>query len=355
MNALDLKTRNGRTVADIALAPLLERDIELVLVDAGARGGMHDIPASYAAHIHLIGFEPNPEEFAKLVEHNTDARREGYIPPRWKKESFKDVALWDKAETRPIYIYNDTGAITLMGELAPDICDNIYSGFAKIQGGGGANILTPLTDIRKLLSVEEIKCDTLDNVIGGQDKIDFLKIDVEGAETRLLQGARALLEAGRILFIKSETQCVPLYDESGGLPGPQLVLLHDAGLRLLDFGAGFSQYARCQSTIPKAVDRGLVFTGDAFFALDPDRVDMSDTDLQRLGLISIALGFRSFGLSVLRDAKLLSSTELTDIEDALSHVRMRRKLRQAWERFPASVARTLYAPRRYLRAMRGGK
>lgn len=139
------------------------------------------------------------------------------------------------------------------------------------------------------------------------------------------------------------------------MPGPQISLLHDHGFRLLDFGAAMSQYARCRSGIPKAVDRGLVFNGDLFFALDPDLVDMSDTDLQRLGLISIALGFRSFGLSVLRDAKLLSSAELADIEDALSKVRMRRKIRQAWERFPASVARTLYTPKRYLRAIRGKK
>ncbi|MDP6590758.1 MAG: FkbM family methyltransferase [Alphaproteobacteria bacterium] len=194
MNALDLTTRSGKSIVDIAIAPLLERGVEPILVDAGARGGMHDLPASYARHIHLIGFEPNPEEFAKLVEHNTDAQREGHIPPRWKKESFKDVALWDKAETRPLYITNDTGAITLMGELAPNICNNIYSGFAKIQGGGGAQVLTALTDIRKMLSVEEIKCDSLDNIMaieGSQGVIDFLKIDVEGAETRVLQGARA--------------------------------------------------------------------------------------------------------------------------------------------------------------------
>ena len=353
MNALDLKTRTGKTIADMALAPLLERGIGLLLVDAGARGGMHDLPASYAAHIHLIGFEPNPEEFAKLVDHNTDARQEGYIPSRWKKESFKDVALWDREETRPIYIYNDTGAVTLMGELVPKIANNMYSGFAKVQGGGGENVLTALTDIRKLLSVEDIKCNTLDSVIGGQGKIDYLKIDVEGAEIRVLRGARELLEAGRILFIKSEFVCLPLHKESGTLPGPQLALLHDHGYRLLDFGPQVTQYARCQSSIPKAVDRGLAFAGDVFFALDPDRVDMADTDLQRLGLISIALGFRSFGLSVMRDAKLLSTAQLADIEAALAHVRLRRKLRLAWERFPASIARKLYAPARYLRAARG--
>ena len=314
------------------------------------------MPASYARHTHLLGFEPNPDEFTKLTEHRTRAQREGYIPPRWKKESFKDTALWDKAETRPIYITNDTGAITLMGELVPKICDRIYSGISENRGGQGVRTPVALSQFRKLLSTETVQCQSLDNILDGQDKIDFLKIDVEGAESRVLNGARALFDSGRILFVKTEFQCVPLYEESGGLFGPQLVLLQDHDFRLLDFSTGSHWlYSRCASRIPKAVDRGLILMGDAYFALDPDRVNMSDTDLQRLGLISIALGFRSFGLSVLRDAKLLSVADLAEVEEALSRVRMRRKLRHAWERFPASVARALHAPARHMRIARMGR
>jgi len=183
------------------MAPLLERGIEFLLVDAGARGGMHDVPASYAAHTHLIGFEPNPDEFAKLVAHNTEARREGYIPPRWKKESFKDVALWDKSETRPIYITNEPGAVTLMGGLTPNICDRIYSTTRNDHGAGAP---VALSEFRKTLSVETVKCESLDTVLDGRGKVDYLKIDVEGAESRVLRGARALFETGRILFVKSE-------------------------------------------------------------------------------------------------------------------------------------------------------
>lgn len=98
-----------------------------------------------------------------------------------------------------------------MGELEPAISENMFSGFSKGQGGGGGNVLTALSDIRKLLSVEEIKYNTLDSVIAGPGKIDYLKIDAEGAETRALKGARGLLGAERILFIKTEFQCLPLF------------------------------------------------------------------------------------------------------------------------------------------------
>jgi FkbM family methyltransferase len=352
MNALDLKTRSGKKIVDIAMAPLLDRDIECLLVDAGARGGMHDLPASYAAHIHMIGFEPNPDEYNKLVSRKTDAQLEGLIAPLWKKESFKDLALWDSQETRPIYIFNHTGNVTLMGEFVPSISQNLYSGFSRGQGGGGGKVLTALADICKLLSVEHIKCDTLDNVIGTEGKIDFLKVDVEGAEARLFKGAENLLKEDRILFVKTEFACPPLYEESGSLPGPQLGLLYEHGFRLLDFGSRMSEYVRCRSDIPEAVDRRLAYSGDMFLAVDPDRVDLSDTDLQRLGLISIAHGFRSFGLSVMRDAKLLSSHELADIEEALSRVRLRRKLRRSWEQFPSSFARLLYTQLQKIKTLR---
>ena len=347
MNALDLKTTNGKTIFDIIMAPLIDLEIDLSLIDVGARGGMHDLPKNYASHVQLVGFEPNKDEFTDLVKHETHAEKEGFIPPRWKKETFKELALWNRLETRPIYIYNDTGAVTLMGDLTPDICKNIYSEFPWLSGKE-ATTLSTLFDVRKLLTVGSVRCDRLDNVWRENSKIDYLKIDVEGAELRVLQGARKLLEAGQILFIKTEFQCVPLYKDSENLPGAQFDLLNDYGYRLLDIehhGGGRGShwtYSRCDSRIPESVDRKLLLTGDAFFALDPDRLALSDADLQRLGLISIALGFRSFGLSVLRDAKLLNVADLDMIEDALAHVRLRRKLRLTWENFPHKFAKFLY-------------
>lgn len=55
-------------------------------------------------------------------------------------------------------------------------------------------------------STEQIELRTLDEVcrLEGIDAIDFLKIDVEGAELDVLQGGRSLLDSGRVRFIQFE-------------------------------------------------------------------------------------------------------------------------------------------------------
>jgi len=53
---------------------------------------------------------------------------------------------------------------------------------------------------------QEIECKTLDTLCLeiGLEKIDYLKIDTEGAEYKILSGARNLLQKQKITFIQFE-------------------------------------------------------------------------------------------------------------------------------------------------------
>jgi hypothetical protein len=72
---LDAPTSLGRTVGDIIFAPLDKAGTDLLVVDAGARNGMYLLPESYTRRATLVGFEPNPVEYRKLVESSTDAEK----------------------------------------------------------------------------------------------------------------------------------------------------------------------------------------------------------------------------------------------------------------------------------------
>lgn len=51
----------------------------------------------------------------------------------------------------------------------------------------------------------EVPCDTLDNIVGNR-KVDFAKIDVQGAEVQVLEGATRLLETTRKLVVETHDQ-----------------------------------------------------------------------------------------------------------------------------------------------------
>jgi len=81
----------------------------------------------------------------------------------------------------------------------------------------------------------EVTVDTLDNYCEreGIFQIDLLKIDAQGADLKVLQGAEQLLREGRVRSIFIETGIVPLYDGQGELH-EIYGLMHGHGYCLFD-------------------------------------------------------------------------------------------------------------------------
>ncbi|MFA5392879.1 MAG: FkbM family methyltransferase [Candidatus Ratteibacteria bacterium] len=141
------------------------------VADAGAGGGAESCWDVYGNQLHLIGFEPDAEEckrLNRLAKKNTPAKR--------------------KEEYYPIALYRDKGVYTLhisqnkvASSLFP-INQDFVSRFPHDSPGaivGSAQIKT--TDIDSFLKENEI------------GHLDFMKVDVEGAELALFEGAKNLL------------------------------------------------------------------------------------------------------------------------------------------------------------------
>ncbi len=334
-NPFDIALPSGGTVGEAVMAPLLERGVEPLVVDVGARNGMSLLPASYCRLAHLIGFEPNVKEFNKLTQGTTDAVEAGLPPPpSFRSERYHDCALWDADERRPFYLTVGVGACTLMGPSRPKVTDRM---FLDSPDGRARQTYTELHT--GVVKTEEVRCRALDQVVG-DETIDFLKLDVEGAELRVLKGAKRLLESGRVLFIKSEFVCFGYYDEHPVF-GEQHAFLNEPGFRLLDLDFEQPVYSRSPTRIPRAVDRRLKYAGDAYYALDPDRRDLDALDLHRLAAVSLTMGFRSFALGLLEDAGLLGIEAVSEIEKALSRILLKKRLLLAWRQFPFTVQRAL--------------
>ncbi|MBI3708575.1 MAG: FkbM family methyltransferase [Proteobacteria bacterium] len=344
-NSLDARTPDGRTVADIVFAPLDSAKIEPAVVDVGARNGTFFLPESYARRAHLYGFEPNPEEYRKLIAGDTDAMKAGMVMPKFGAVSYYDCAVWDGEEERPFYVTGGPGACTMMGEPVPEVAGRLVQVYAPGDPRFGHSFAEMNGRVQKTLPV---KCRPLDHVLPAGLVVDYLKIDTEGAELRVLKGADALLSEHRVLFIYTEFVALPYYREHPVL-GDLQVYLRDRGYRMIDIELGHRGYTRGPTTLPALSDRHLLHSGDAMFVLDPDRTGLSSETRQRLAAIALAYEYNSFAISLLREAELNSEAEIAAVTEALSQPPLARRLGRAWKALPYAVYSRLQRLRAALR------
>ena len=143
------------------------QQIPMRIVDVGARGGPEPRWDIYGDQIHLIGFEPDAKECERL---NQSAKP-------WRRESYYPSALYRNKGTHTLYVTQNPQASSLL-KPNPDFVDRFP------QSAPGAVIATTqiqTTDIDSFMEENSL------------DYIDFMKIDVEGAELALLEGANRLL------------------------------------------------------------------------------------------------------------------------------------------------------------------
>lgn len=340
---LDSRTSVGATIGDLIFAPVEQAGISPLVVDAGARNGMFLLPESYTRRAKLVGFEPNAVEHQKLVANDTDAQRyfarQGVTVPRFKEARFHDCALWDNDQAHTLYHTRGTGAFTLMGPVRPMMRDVYY---LYPEGHKGRRV--SFYDLHAAVeSTSTVACRRLDQLMAADETVDFLKIDVEGAELRVLRGADNFLSQGRVLFIQSEFQMFPYYEEHP-LLCDQHRYLADRGFRLIDLVFDHPRYRRGKTDISQACERGLLFAGDAIFVRDPDQTKMSPIELHRLAALALVFRFSSFGLSLLRDARLLGEPELDAIEQAIRNTPIKSwkgRLAERWANFPYAIHQAL--------------
>lgn len=143
-----------------------------VCVDIGAHVGLYTVLLSKKVGIagHIYAFEPDKDSF-KLLEKNVSAN------------NCRNVSLYNLGVSNidcelPFYIHKNN------------------QGNNRIYNGG--------TEQNEYLSYYKVKCMTLDSIIRSNQKVDFIKMDIQGAEMLALQGMKSVLTSNKDIIIVSE-------------------------------------------------------------------------------------------------------------------------------------------------------
>jgi FkbM family methyltransferase len=328
---------DGRGAADVLLAATKRDGMTLNFVDVGARNGSFILPPAYSACCRLVGFEPNEAEYQKLVAGDTDAKRAGLQEPPFRDRAYFPVALWREAAELDLTIPRGAGAVTLMGPAHVDMTLNLWREFDRG--------MTYYEKIQAPVKTLPVTCDSLDRLWANDPGlIDVLKIDVEGAECAVLEGAASLLQDRRILLIRSEFLLTPYYREHV-LLGHQQVFLDRLGYRLVALDVDHAPYCWKRTAIPQDLDRRFQYAGDAYYIVDPDLVALDDERRYRLGLACIAFGFNATGLNLIRESNFLDEADIVALEAVMAKKGLGRRLREAWDAIPHLAYRMLPARR----------
>jgi len=163
------------------LADKMDRD--LIMVDVGCRWGFADRFIQHIDIFQLYGFDPDRDECNRLEKQYGSSR----------------ISLV------PLGLANYEGESTLYLTKEP-ACSSMFKPIQKLVESSSA------LDCARKVSEVKIKHTTLDRWAErtGIEYVDYIKIDTQGAELLVLQGANKVIESVRCLEVEVEFN--PIYE-----------------------------------------------------------------------------------------------------------------------------------------------
>ena len=233
MVGIDVAPDPGLT-RHLVTATAVFRDDPVVIVDLGSRGGFNAEWKAFSSGVRIYGFEPDKAECARL----NAAAKPGvtYLP--W--------AIGARSGEATLY---ETRLNASTGLYATNM-----DYFGRLLNRENGVVVAEHRIVVRTLA------DALAEIGIGQ--VDFIKLDVEGAELDILRGSAAYLEAAAPLGLLSEIRFQP---EINGSPvfAELDAFLRPLGLRLYDLE--YTRQSRVALPYPSVADYRLP-TGERFFA-----------------------------------------------------------------------------------------
>lgn len=250
----------------------------LGFIDVGARGGVHKVVDRLAGATGVLAFEPDKDECDRM-------NREMAASSPWAHYSVEPVALARESGMAQLYVLSSAVNCSLLPPNPDFIRRYHMTGFDVVK-------TVPLATT------------SLDQVLFGPRRAEvhwgeFLKLDTQGTELEILQGAPQTLEE-RSVALLVEVEFFEMYK------GEHLFSEVEQWLRSRGFSFyGFDLHTRSAKLLEKSKSAGRerTFFADAIFFKDPLpgglwKKPMSERALHALFACALLLGYYDFAMQL---------------------------------------------------------
>ncbi|HMC02086.1 MAG TPA: FkbM family methyltransferase [Flavobacteriaceae bacterium] len=255
----------------------------MFFVDVGAKDSLESIER-LSSIIDIVGFEPNPKEFSILERK--------YLNNNFKSLQLEKSGLSDEDGKMT---FNITKHSSMSSLLDLDL-DNYKKHFGSYK---------EFENWENNVEVEQsikVTCTTIDNYFKEDtSKIDFLKIDTQGTELKILRGAQKLLDQKRIFVLKIEVSTVATYKDQEMFSDID-IYLRKKGYVLVDF---ITYKERYEPVFGKQHFKRSHYApcGDAIYVLDTKF--QNNAAKIKSGILLLWLGYYSLGMFFLKNTNLM--------------------------------------------------
>ena len=273
--------------------PLLREHLRthpLILVDIGARWGLQSNWSPVRENLRLIVLEADPAEHARLAQAH-----------RGDNVLFINAAAYSRATQLPLNIGRAGGTSSI---FEPN-----HAFLARFPDPGRYDVVERV----------EVRADSIDHLLRahGVKDVDFIKIDTQGAETPILDGAAQMLREC-VIGVEVEVIFAPLYvgqSEFGEIDAR----LRQAGFQLFDLRPSYwKRTAGARYGGPK----GQLVFADALYLVTEDafqrRLDAIEDSVARSSKLLRALavcllyGYADFAIELLEPNRGLLDREAAE-------------------------------------------
>jgi len=273
--------------------------IECVVVDAGARYGLHPSWAEMRGIVRFHLFEMDPSEAARLTA-------------KYAKEptiTVHPLALFS-SETEIQFNVSQHRALNSMYQTDTGLLErNEYK-----------------TDSFSVVDCGSVRATTIDSVFPNQE-IHFLKLDIEGAELEALKGGAEKLRTS-VLGVRSEVCFAPVYKDAPVF-GDIDRYLRDCGFELLNLD--YDGQGNKSGKFTKPGRFGKLISSDAVWVVGNDRLfagrgSQLREDVVRMALFLMLNGATDLAVETLVRAIRLHGISLSAAGDAPLVTALHRKI-----------------------------